>query len=243
MDNPATHLFVQRAQMMQTDFRLTEDNQAAIAQICAVVDGLPLGVELAAAWVQSLTCEQIAHYIKENLDLLTTEYHDIPLRQRSLRAVFESAWSCLNEAEQALLLRLGCFAGGFTLQAASHIAAATPWTLNGLVSKSLLQRVENGRYHLAETLRLYIREKLQQTAVVYESLNQSHSLYYLQLVQQHMYNPQALAPEADNIRVAWLWATSHQQFSRHSRDPLTLMVLLPYQRALRRRHPVITSSY
>jgi predicted ATPase len=80
------------------------------------VDGNPLGIELAAAWVRTLSCNEIAYEIDHGLDFLSVSTRDLPMRHRSMRAVFDESWKLLSEEEQTILLRLSMFKGGFRVR-------------------------------------------------------------------------------------------------------------------------------
>ncbi|MBI1877997.1 MAG: XRE family transcriptional regulator [Chloroflexi bacterium] len=134
----AVRLFVQSARRAQVGFSLAAE-QKSVVRICRLVEGMPLGIELAAAWLKTLACDQIAHEIERSLDILSTRLQNMPERHRSMRAVFEHSWRLLVEAEQAVLQRLSVFRGGFQYQAAESVADASLMTLAALVEKSLLQ--------------------------------------------------------------------------------------------------------
>jgi predicted ATPase/DNA-binding XRE family transcriptional regulator len=138
----AVALFVERAQTMLPDFRLTEQNAAVVAAICVHLDGLPLAIELAAAWVQVLACAEIAQEIEYNLGFLTTSLRDVPPRHRSLRAAFDHSWRLLTEQEQCVFRKLSVFRGGFEHDTAEAVAGTTLPLLAALVDKSLLRRNE-----------------------------------------------------------------------------------------------------
>src|SRR5690606_40959526 len=107
-----------------------------------------------------LSCQEIAAEIERNLDFLSTPARDVPPRQRSLRAAFEHSWRLLDDEERAILPALAVFAGGFTRQAAEAVAGASLLTLASLMAKSLVERVDEGRYDLHEIVRQYAAEKL-----------------------------------------------------------------------------------
>ena len=118
---PAIDMFVQSAQALQPDFALSADTAPAVARICQLVEGLPLGIELAAAWIRVLSCDEIAQEISRNLDFLSSAMHDLPARQRSLRAVFDYSWNLLSAPEQQALRQLAVFRGSFTREAATAV--------------------------------------------------------------------------------------------------------------------------
>lgn len=142
-DYAAVRLFAQSAARVRPGFGLRADNIADVARICRQVQGLPLGIELAAAWLEALALPDIAAEIERNLDILATEQRGVPDRQRSIRAVFDTSWALLTDRERAILPMLSVFRGAFAREAAEFVAAATARDLLGLVNKSWLQPVES----------------------------------------------------------------------------------------------------
>src|SRR5439155_6768351 len=119
----AVQLFVERAQRQLPDFELTATRVATVAELCVHLDGIPLALELAAARVRTLSVEQITGRLNERFKLLTGGTHSALPRQQTLRATLDWSFDLLAEPERALLRRLGIFAGGFTLEAASTVAS------------------------------------------------------------------------------------------------------------------------
>jgi len=114
----AVKLFLTSARQAQPGFKLTADNVTDVARICRLVQGMPLGILLAAAWVRMLTPAEIATAIGQSFDFLETDLRDVPERQRSMRAIFDHSWRLLTEREQKVFQALSVFRGGFTHQAA-----------------------------------------------------------------------------------------------------------------------------
>jgi predicted ATPase/DNA-binding XRE family transcriptional regulator len=158
--NSAVKLFVQRARQRSASFELMPEDYLAIRQICQLVEGVPLAIELAASWTKTLTCPEIAHEIQKNINFLTTSSRDVTERHRSIRATFDYSWKLLSNEEQIALQHLSIFKGGFTREAAEHVAGANLSILSSLVSKSLLHRIDQGRYDLHELVRQYSLEYL-----------------------------------------------------------------------------------
>lgn len=162
----AVALFLQRARRVRNNFAPTSDDLALIERICRLVDGLPLGIELAAAWVHLLSCAEIATEIERNLDFLATPARNVPERHRTMRAVFDHSWALLTPIEQQTLRRLAVFRGGFSRTMAETVADATLPQLASLVDKSLLHRSQEeapnrgGRFELHERVRQYAYRKL-----------------------------------------------------------------------------------
>lgn len=153
-ENSAVQLFAERARRVQHRFSLAAE-RGAIVHICRLVEGMPLAIELAAAWTRTLPCATIAAEIARSLALLETSLRNVPERQRSIRRVFDYIWLRLSDAERAVLLRLALFHDGFDHQAAAQIADAAPALLAALVDKALLRRDCDGRYHVHALLQQY----------------------------------------------------------------------------------------
>jgi len=217
----AARLFLQSAQRAQVGFVLSAEERPAVARICRIMEGMPLGIELAAAWVRSLSCYEIAQETERNLDFLTVSMRDVPARHRSMRAVFDHSWRLLSAQEQQVLRRMSVFRGGFRREAAEAVAGATLPLLSALVDKSLLHRTAAERYDLHELIRQYTADQLNHDPHEEQATHHRHSHYYLTLLQerepalQSSRQKEALAeliPEIDNIRLAWEWAVKHEQF-------------------------------
>ena len=156
----ALRLFVERATQVEPGFSLDDGERVEALRICRLVEGLPLGIELAASWVSMLSCAEIADEIEQNIDFLATSMRDVPERHRSLRAAFDQSWRLLSGEQQDVLARLSVFRGDFGREAAAAVADADLRLLSDLVSKSLVRRSDFGRYELHELLRQYAAEKL-----------------------------------------------------------------------------------
>lgn len=221
-DYSATALFLQCARRVHSDFELTPPERPAVVRICQLVEGMPLGIELAAAWVRVLSCREIAQEIGRNLDFLETTARDAPLRHRSLRAAFDHSWKLLTAAEQQALRQLSVFRGGFGRDAAERTAHTSLILLSSLVSKSLVRRSAMDRYDLHELIRQYAESQLQADPLEWDAAHERHSLYYLGLLHDRDASIKSaaqrevvreLTTEIDNVRLAWAWAVSHQKYA------------------------------
>jgi len=220
LDYDAIRLFDQSARRAGAEIALEGDELAAAVQVCRQVDGMPLGIELAAAWTPLLSCQEIATEIQHSLDFLADSLHDLPERKRSLRAVFDHSWRLLTPEERGALCRLAIFQGGFDREAAEEVAGASLPELLALTSKSLIRRSAGGRYDLHEVVRQYAYANLSQTPVCKETCD-CHSRFYLALLdgcepalrsKAQVQNLRALLDEIDNLRTAWDWAVSRGLF-------------------------------
>lgn len=215
MEYPSIALFVAHAQRVRPDFSL-EREQTAVVQICRLVNGLPLALELAAAWTRTLACATLAAELAHNLALLTTTCPDVPERHRSVQATCEQAWERLHPAEQTVFMQLAVFRGSFSWEAAVHVAGATLPLLTALVDKSLVRRMAT-RYQLHDWLRQYAEQRLNALPDAARSIRQAHADYYiawlrareeaiLSAAQRELLD--AIASEIENIRFAWEWVVA-----------------------------------
>jgi predicted ATPase/DNA-binding SARP family transcriptional activator len=161
---PAVQLFLSVARRAWPGFEPSAGDLLDIVRICRLVQGLPLAILLAATWAGMLTPAEIASQLDgENghgLDFLQTDSQDLPVRQRSMRAIFDRSWDLLAARQQQVLAGLSVFRGSFTLEAACQVAGASLRDLRALMDRSLLQRAAGGRYTMHELARQYAAERL-----------------------------------------------------------------------------------
>ena len=174
----AVELFRQGARQARPDFELRSADMVHVARICRLVQGMPLGILLAAAWVGMLTPEEIAAEIQQSFDFLESDLRDVPLRQRSIRAAFDHSWRLLDEREREVFRGLSVFCGGFTREAAWEVVGASLRDLMSLVHKSLLLPSSPGRYGLHELLRQYAAERLDLAPEQEEGVQERHCSFY-----------------------------------------------------------------
>ncbi|MFV1859540.1 MAG: tetratricopeptide repeat protein [Anaerolineales bacterium] len=220
LQSPAGQLFRQTAVQARPDFTADEADRQAIHQICQMVEGLPLGIELAAAWTRLLPCAQIAAEMNQDHTLLAASQLRGPERQRSLRATFAYSWRMLSEDEQAVFTRLSVFQGGFGRQAAQAVAIAPLRTLSALVDKSLLRVSGDDRYQMHELLRQFAAEKLAESPNVRIETEAAHGRTSLEWLAGQETNlkqaglektADAIQSDWDNIRCAWQWAIEQRR--------------------------------
>ena len=187
-------LFVERALYGSSGFALQPDNARAVAEICSRLEGIPLAIELAAAWVGTLSVEQISERLNNSLRLLKSGSQTITLRQRTLRGAMDWSYDLLSEPEQILFRRLSVFAGGWTLEAAEAVGAngnllqeEVLELLWGLVNKSLVlaetKTEGTARYRMLEPIRQYSREKLEENGEA-NHVQDRHSAFFLSLAEE-----------------------------------------------------------
>jgi predicted ATPase len=216
----AVQLFAARARQVRPDFAL-EDQCEGVVRLCQLVGAMPLGIELAAAWVDVLSPDEIADEISRNLDVLQTGAHDMPERHRSIKTVLNHTWIRLSDTERTVFMRLSVFRGGFTREAATQAAGASLPVLASLVNKSLVQLGVDGRYAMHELLRQYAEGHLIAQDQIDEA-RAAHSRYFLALLASLESDVkgrrQAAAldqTEADleNVRAAWQYAARHADYA------------------------------
>ncbi|MBZ0284708.1 MAG: LuxR C-terminal-related transcriptional regulator [Anaerolineae bacterium] len=213
----SVQLFVQHARRANPAFSL-DTERPGVAQICQVVGGMPLGIELAAAWVRVLSCAEIAEEIQRGMDILETPSRNMPERHRNMRAVVEQSWRRLSDGERCVLMWLSVFQGGFTRDAASVVTGTTIRDLSDLVDKSWLRRYGHGHYDLHELLRQYAEEQLAASGEAEEARNK-HSQYFADLMQRcegdikfqrQVDALDEIEQDFANVRAAWHWAAERQ---------------------------------
>ncbi|MFK7800900.1 MAG: protein kinase [Anaerolineae bacterium] len=174
-------LFIQTARRIRSDYSPNSEETVAIKEICQLLDGSPLAIELAAGWVNMLTAPEIVEEMDDGMGFLESHIRDVPERHRSIRTISENSWKLLNDSERDAMRRLSVFRGGFQREAVRKIVGASLLTLNSLIDKSLLRRsAESGLYSMQELLRWFAAEKLQEMSPdeILE-VKEAHAHYYL----------------------------------------------------------------
>jgi predicted ATPase len=178
-------LFCQTARQVSPSFTLTDSNRMAVSKICQLVGGIPLAIQLAAAWTRSLPCQEIASEIQNGLDILSRRPDwKSGDSEESIRAVFEQSWNRLDLSDQCIFQRLSVFRLGFDQDAAWHVAEATKESLCRLVDHSLLRMIQEDRYDLHDLLIQYGSEKLCQSGEE-EVIRQHHFEYYYKRAKEN----------------------------------------------------------
>jgi predicted ATPase/transcriptional regulator with XRE-family HTH domain len=241
----AVQLFVDRAQAVLPSFVLTENVLPAVTKICHLVDGLPLGIELAAAKITVLSVEQIATRLNHSLQMLSGGRVNIPHHQ-TLEATIQWSYDLLSEAERTLLQRLSVFSGGWTLEAAESVVSDSSLVstenvfdlISQLVNKSLIvvewQLSAEARYTMLETIREYARGQLHEAGEV-AKLQKRHFDYFLDFAERaRVIGPQKsiwlnrLEAEQDNFRAALVWSWESQSAEQLDQATYLLGLLTDY---------------
>jgi non-specific serine/threonine protein kinase len=226
----AVRLFVERARTVDPSFALTPANAALVAEICRLLDGLPLAIELAAPRVRHLSLPALRDRLSRRLLLLTGGSRDQPNRLQTMRNAIAWSYDLLAAEEQRLFGRLSVFVGGFSMEAAEAVcgpnASVDPTRLPdgsvfdgvaSLIDASLLLQAtgpdETARYQMLETLREYAAERLAASGEE-EAIRRAHAAHFLNLAERRPPAPflpddplwlLALGAELANLREALTW--------------------------------------
>jgi len=215
----ATRLFLQCIHRFQPDFAPDDADARLIAQLCRQLEGMPLGIELTAAWMRSLPLSALAVEVASGLPHLETPLRDVPARHRSMSAVFDQSWKLLSAHEQQVLRALSLFRGGFTQDAAARVAGAERVDLARLIDASWLRLRSDGRYDMHELVRQYCAMRLTndtENQAHGEEIQQRHCAYYGEFLAGQVvrmnYHKGVMADvmaEFGNLQSAWQWGVEH----------------------------------
>jgi DNA-binding SARP family transcriptional activator/predicted ATPase/Tfp pilus assembly protein PilF len=227
----ALQFFVQQARRLRHTFSPSTEDWEAIIRLCQLLEGLPLGLELAAAWIRQTDCAGIVTRLEQSPEMLAktlaTPLYNVPDRHRSLTAVFHHSWALLTENEQLCFARLSIFRGGFTQAAAEAVVQTDLPTLLALVDKSLLRQAEvNDRFTMHPLLRQFAADQLAAGSLAVEQplVADRHADFYLNLLVEPGDQPSeritnsperraAIQAELPNIRAAWSHAVTRQDYA------------------------------
>lgn len=219
--NSAIQLFAQRARQASQSFSLEAEDRSSILQICRLVGGLPLAIELAASWARILSAREIRLELEKNLDFLETRKLDVPQRHRSIKTVFDHSWKLLSANERDLLMKLSIFQGGFTREAAIEVTDASLFLLSSLVDKSLLRHTKDpDRYDLHEVVRTYAFAQLQNHPAEEQETSRKYAVHYAEWIQslewefkspRQPQTSQLIRANTCHWHCAWHWAVDHQR--------------------------------
>lgn len=222
-------LFIERALSVKPDFAVTNENAAAVAEITARLDGLPLAIELAAARVKLLSPKALLARLEHRLSVLDSGSRDLPARQRTLRGAISWSYELLDDAGRPLFARFSVFRGGASIDEVPAVCAAdgdvggdTLGLLATLVDQSLLRQEaseDEPRFGMLETVREYAAERLAESGET-DTIRSRHAGVFLGLAEEAEAeltgNAQTawldrLEREHDNIRAALAWYVDHRQ--------------------------------
>jgi len=222
----AVELFIHAARRTASNFQINEGNYREIVAITQVIEGMPLGLEMAASWMNLLSPREILVEICSNLDFLKTEMQDAPARQRSMRAVLDYSWKRLDLDDQSALARLSVFQGGFTREAAEKVAGVFLSDLKKFMDRSFIRQKSSGGFYIHELMRQYALEKLCESSEKYKKASDRHTAYYcvaLRTWGDGLKGPDqvellpVMQHEIDNIQAAWIRVNQEKQIQQINR--------------------------
>jgi predicted ATPase/DNA-binding CsgD family transcriptional regulator/Tfp pilus assembly protein PilF len=222
---PAVQLFVERAVAVQASFTLSRHAAPAVAAICARLEGIPLAIELAAAWVRVLGVNEIRERLDDMFGLLIGSSRTVPSRRQTMRGALDWSYGLLAPSERIFLQRLAVFVGGWTLTAAEAVCpggGVAPHEVLGLLTRlvdaSLVEvddRDDRARYRLLEPVRQYVHERLVDSGEL-DLVRRRHANFFLSYAEQRLTDANmggpgrlaahaAIEKEQDNLRAALGW--------------------------------------
>ena len=216
----AVQLFVETARRVQPEWTLTRANSHCVTRICRLTEGMPLGIVLAASWLDVAPVDRIQGEIERSIDFLARDLQDLPQRQHSIRAVLDSTWKYLPSAEQQIFMKLSIFRGGFTLTAAETVTGADLFALQNLMNKALLYRVNENRFDIHNLLRQYGEEHAQHSDLAH--VEAAHARFFTDRVRRALVHSQAgkhrtaldsIQQEYENIQRAWNWTVQQRDYT------------------------------
>ncbi|MDJ0754459.1 MAG: tetratricopeptide repeat protein [Ardenticatenaceae bacterium] len=198
----AVDLFVRCARRIKIDFA---EPAIDILNLCRLVDGLPLGIELLATATRHRSLAEIAADLGQSLKNIASDLHDTPARHQTLQAVFHYSWQLLNPDERAALQRLTIFQGGFEAEAAQDVSVVNRPMLQRLHDRSLIYSASDTRLGMLAVIRQYL---LEQHPLHDDKLAAAHAGYFVSWLEK--IDPQMVAGEIANVQAMWRWIVNHE---------------------------------
>jgi predicted ATPase/DNA-binding SARP family transcriptional activator len=208
-------LFTQSARRIDPDFLISEADQEHLIQICKLVGGMPLAIELAASWVRMLSLGEIEVELEKGIDFLSSSLRDMPERHKSIQVVFDTSWNLLTDQEKVVFKKLSVFRSGFGRRAAERVGDASLSDLSTFVDKLFLHKTSVDRYEIQGLLRQYAGAKLKGQPEEEQVAKFLHCDTYADMLSEietklrsskRQSAIEEISLELDNIRTAWDWA-------------------------------------
>jgi predicted ATPase/DNA-binding SARP family transcriptional activator len=220
----ALQLFLSVIERTLPGYTVTNEDALAIHRICQLVEGMPLGIALAASWSDTISLPEIADRVAQNFDHLQVDWEDHPPRHRSMHAAIDTSWILLDEEERSAFARLSVFRGGFSAEAGQAVTGASHKVLSRLVNKSFLQYdLKTGRFAIHELLLHYGLEKLAHHQNEGIQVRDQHCEYFTEFIKNRSprlfsQNEKTLIQEIqtnlENIAGAWEWSIQQNRLDR-----------------------------
>lgn len=244
----SVQLFIQRAQQVNPEYapaRLENANLLQIGAICRSVAGMPLAIELLAAWTRYMTCTEISHTLASSLEILTAPAQAKQERQSDIHTIFDHSWQLLTRREQQFLAQLTAFRSSFTRQAAARVTGASLLDLSALIDKSFLTLGQDGRYDLHPLIHRLAAAKLAEKEDVAHRVRDGHSLFYCHFLfeqtlalrgAEQISAAKEIGAEIDNIRYAWRWLIQCEELEKLAQTIFALGYFYYQQGRFRQGH-------
>lgn len=216
----AIKLFISSANRVMPSLEFDADNLEIAAKITKLVEGMPLAIELASAWLRIISVEQLYLEVQKSLDMLSNQQNDALYRHRNVRAVFDYSWQRLAKKQQNILKQLAVFEGGFSLEAAEVVAGAHLNYLLNITNESLIRAVTSNRFSMHQLIRKYIREKLDEDETLDKEYKLKHAKYFVKMLsdcdidrhEESKNSVDKIELEIENIRLSWQLLLNECQF-------------------------------
>jgi predicted ATPase/DNA-binding SARP family transcriptional activator len=206
----SVRLFVEAAHRTQPDFTLGPEERRSLAELLQLVEGLPLGIELAAAWTRALELPHIVEELRSSRLALSNPMRDAPGRHASLEAALAYSWQTLHPDQAEAFNALSVFRGGFTREATQEVAGASLAMVRAFLDKSLLQRLADGRYGMLEVIREYAARRLAENPADLAAARDRHRDHFARFLRDRnvaLTTDDGAAGEVEteihNLRAAW----------------------------------------
>ena len=210
----APELFVRRAQQTLVNLKLSKTDYPDLAKLCELTGGMPLALELSAAWLRTVSLAEVVQELTRGLELLSQSFTDGEARHTSITGVISQSWERLAQKEQTALLNLCVFEGGFNREASSQAADVSISTLRELIDSSMLDQEPGGRYSFHPLIKQFLEGQLQAKGDD-DAARTRHARYFLTLAETA--EPQLIGKEQgvwlerlnqelDNLRAALEWS-------------------------------------
>ena len=200
-----------------------DEERLAMASVARLLEGFPLGLEMAGAWRSVFSWREIHDRISDSLDFLVHTHRDVPERHRNLRAVYEQAWNLLSQEERTVLCRLAVFRGGFGIGDAESATGGSPEVFAALAERCLIRRIAAERYQVHELLRQFSLKNLRATSADYEQAMQRHAIHFIERAAtsferlkgtEQIRTLYEMQLDLANIRAAWLYVADASDAER-----------------------------
>jgi predicted ATPase len=218
----AVQLFITILQRFVPEIEIDAESMRLIAEICRLVQGMPLAILLAAGGILRYGLGEILQAIKNSLDFLSASWHDLPARQRSLRASFEFSWGLLDAEQQASLRRLSLFRDGFDLERGRLVCKINETNVRSLLEVSLVQKIAGDRYRMHDLVREYSLEKLLELPEECQEIHECFCAEYIKALENwdhrirsadQMTAMQEFELEIENANQAWNWSVQNEKMT------------------------------